>query len=104
MLDRVIISHLDEMDKVSDEAEGLIEKVIKSLDIDEVLDDPMGTMQEVSEVVKEILLYNIIPKAIKNGEDFVSAIESLKRGEKIEIPDSSNPNLNKELVDDRSKS
>jgi hypothetical protein len=43
---------------------------------------------------------NVIPDSIKQGQKLAATIDKLRKGEKIEIPDSTNPTLNKDMAAD----
>ena len=101
MLDKILIKHLDKMDLIADDIDNIINKVMGMIDIELVIENPQEAMLGISDVVQEMLKEEIIEKSLQNGEDLAIEIESLKRGDKIELPNKEDSTVNKELDDKR---
>jgi len=100
MLDKVMIKHLDGMNEIETEIESALDRLFKDINIDAILDSPQEAMLAVTEIFKEMMVDKVIPLSVKEGQDLAEYIKRLRKGEKIEIPDSNDPNLNKENADD----
>lgn len=100
MLDRVMIKHLDGMSDIEDKIEASLDKMFKNINIDAILDNPQAAMIELIEVFQEMMADDVIPLSVKQGQSLAEQIKKLRKGEKIEIPDSNDPNLNKENASD----
>jgi hypothetical protein len=103
MLDKILIDHLDKMDNVSDDIEILLDKVFKSLDIDEIIENPQEAMLESATLLSELIINNILKDSVKNGRDLADKIEALKRGDKIDLPSGKDPKVNEGLANDKSR-
>lgn len=101
MLDIVIRKHIDSMDSIALDIDTQIDKLMKSIDIDAIMENPQDAMIQIGEAMGEILKNKIIPNSVNQGHQLAATIEKLRKGEKIEIPDTENPTLNKELADDK---
>jgi len=99
MLDKVVISHLDQMDALEDEIKKDIDAIFKTIDIDALLANPELEVMTIVEAVKHLLTERYIQRAIEQGKDFATKVEKLKRD--IVIPDSKDPNLNEALANDK---
>jgi len=95
-LDKVIIKHLDEMDKIEEAIDKDIEKLYKMLDIDVLMQEPEEVLGVFVTRVQNILEDKYFPEAAKKGIEFA---EKVKADGSIEVEKSNNPNLNKELID-----
>lgn len=97
MLDRLIIRHVEMQDEIEDNANEAVEKMIKKIDIDKLIDDPETELSRVADEIKQEILDEHAPEAIKNGVAIGKEIESLKRT--IKIPKTKDPKLNEGEVD-----
>ena len=102
MLDKIIHAHLDEMDKIEEDVQKDIDEIISQIDIDEIMNNPLAELTVVIEAVKAVLENEYIPKAITEGKKLSQDIA--KSPKDIVVPDTKNPNLNEDLVDDKSGS
>ena len=90
-LDKVIINHLDEMDKINMEIEAIIDNLIDNINIDELVNDPALTLTTIGAVIEETMDEDVYMKAFENGVEFAKAIED--DGD-IKVQDTNDPNLN----------
>lgn len=97
-LDKKIVSHLEAMDKIEDAADEDIDKIFKGIDIDDVMNDPQGSMMIVVNKVTKTLEDKHFIDAVKEGSAFGLVIESTKKD--LVIPDSNDPNLNLKDADE----
>ena len=99
MLDKKLHSHIDEMDILEQKAQEQMDKLISSIDIDEVIDDPHGAMQDLIEEAKNILINSFIEDAAKNGFDLASLLNRYdSQGKEILIDPSKDPKENEDIV------
>ena len=96
MLDKIINDHLDEMDKIEMAVEADIDEIMKQIDIDAIMQDPLSELTVVVEAVKKVLEDEYIPMAISEGMELSKNIE---KDREIIVPDTSNPKLNESLDD-----
>ncbi len=101
MLDDTIHKHLDQMDALKEQIDKEVDEVLAKIDIDELIDDPEGYLLGVVEAVKEDIVDKFAEKAVSLGEEVAKAIE---KKDEIIVDESSNPEKNKELLDDKSRS
>ena len=90
-LDKVLVSHLDEMDKIEDALDEMTEKLISSINIDAVLASPETVMSDVVMAVENMMDDSFYKQAAQNGLEFALAIE--KDGD-IKIQRTDVPNAN----------
>jgi hypothetical protein len=90
-LDKVLVSHLDEMDKIEDALDEMTEKLISSINIDAVLASPETVMSDVVMAVENMMDDSFYKQAAQNGLEFAFAIE--KDGD-IKIQRTDDPNAN----------
>jgi hypothetical protein len=90
-LDKVLVSHLDEMDKIEDALDEMTEKLISSINIDAVLASPEAVMNDVMMAVENMMDDSFYEQAAQNGLEFAFAIE--KDGD-IKIQRTDDPNAN----------
>ena len=94
-MDKIINSHIDEIEELSRQLDIVIEQEISQLDIDKVIDNPATALAEVVDSIKEIFLDKYSDKAISLGIDLGKVIEKrIKQDKGIKIDDSDNPRLN----------
>jgi hypothetical protein len=96
MLDKTIHKHLDQMDAFQEEADAGIEKVMKNIDIDDLMDDPDAYLKNVIESVKSDVVDKMAERVVMAGRSFVNAVD---KKDEIVVDDSQDPQKNKELVD-----
>lgn len=94
-LDKVLINHLDSMDKLENEIEDDIDRIVKSLSVDEIIENPNQALQEFQEAVEELLNEKYYPEAVKEGFTLAEQIE--KDGD-IRIDPSKDPNKNEGVI------
>lgn len=90
-LDKVLINHLDEMDKIEDDIISLIDKLVVGMDIDTLMKTPESALGAVVESVKSFLVDEYYQKAVVNGLKLAKTIED--DGD-IKIVDSKDPKEN----------
>jgi hypothetical protein len=90
-LDKVLVSHLDEMDKIEDALDEIIERLVDNIDINAVITDPLNSLGEVTAIMIDLLDEDIYKDAVKNGIELANAIR--KDGD-IKIQRADDPNKN----------
>jgi len=90
-LDKVLVSHLDEMDKIEDALDEMTEKLISSINIDAVLSSPETVMSDVVMAVENMMDDSFYKQSAQNGLEFAFEIE--KDGD-IKIQRTDDPNAN----------
>jgi hypothetical protein len=95
MLDPVINKHQDTLADIQAAVSEDIDTILASIDIDAVIDDPQGAMQEVVEVVKEKILSEHLEPAVKAGIEFAKEIQKAKA---IKVDNSNDPQVNDDKV------
>lgn len=100
MLDKIIHKHLDEMDTISDEVHKAVDKLVDSIDIKELMNDPTLYLNDLVDELQEQLIRKYFERVIKEGVSFSKAVAKAKE---IIVPDTTDGTLNAELVgaDDR---
>lgn len=93
-LDKVILDHIRDMDKIEDVIDNEIEFLFNNINIDEFIENPEQALEQFNKKVQTIIIDNHLVKAVENGIDLADAIE--KDGS-VEIVDSDNPNENKDI-------
>lgn len=100
-LDKRIHSHLDKMDSIEEQVLSDIDDIIKSIDIDQLIESPSKVLGEAVELIREVMIEKYIPLATEAGEDLSDKIGQLeKKGVDIIVDPSKDPNENKDLVND----
>lgn len=95
MLDKILHKHLDEMDKIYDDADKQIDAIINEIDIDELMESPEEYLNEVLDVINDNVINDISDRAMELGEKFAKSIE---KKDEIVIDESTNPNKNKDIL------
>jgi len=90
-LDKVLVSHLDDMDKIEDALDEIIERLVDNIDINAVITDPLNSLGEVAVIMIDLLDEDIYKDAVKNGIELANAIR--KDGD-IKIQRADDPNKN----------
>lgn len=99
MLSSLLHKHIDAMDEIEQIASVNIDNIMKAIDIKELIDDPQGSMQEVSLRIKEIMEDKLIAMATKEGFDLAKTIARLdETGKALKVDTSKDPTKNKEIV------
>lgn len=94
-LDKVLINHLDNMDKLEDDIDENITEAIDSLDVNSLIDDPEAVLFNFIDELKVLLQEKYYPEASKNGLELA---KNIREDGDIEIARSNDPNLNEDLV------
>lgn len=92
MLSTRINSHIDEVEKIEEKAKADIDKIIKAIDIKDLIRDPHGVMMDTISEIKKVMEDKHIAQATALGVDFAKMIESMKKP--IVIDPSKNPTEN----------
>ena len=95
MLDAIIHKHLDKMDAIKEEINAKVDEIISQIDIDELINDPEGTLLAMAEVIKQEVVDPNAEKAVMLGEQVGKAID---KKDEILVDESNDPQKNKELV------
>jgi len=91
MLDKLIRSHLDEVDTLKEKIDKEIDALIDDINIKELLKDPHGYMSEIASAVAEEIIGKHAKEFIKSAEKFAKKVSEDRV---IKIQDSKDPNLN----------
>lgn len=103
MLDKIINKHIDKQEVIENRAEKDIDTLLSALDINAILADPLEALLAVVEELKSLVIEDYAIEAVKNGKEFSDIVTKLKKsGKDIVIEDSDDPNLNKDLNNDKS--
>ena len=95
-LDKVILDHVEDIESIEDEVADMIDKMIDKIDIDAVIADPHGSLNEFSNVVFGILTDKYYPMIADKGIEFAQSVQ--KDGD-VQVSISKDPKLNEELLD-----
>ncbi|NCC41932.1 MAG: hypothetical protein EOM21_21490 [Gammaproteobacteria bacterium] len=90
-LDKVLINHLDDMDMIEDGIDEAVERLIMSMSIDALIQNPEGVLSEVALAVEDLLKDEFYVKATENGAKLAKMIED--DGD-IKIQKTKDPNIN----------
>ena len=101
MLDKIIHSHLDVMEKIESDMEKDIDSIISKIDIDEILIDAQAELDEVVAAIMRLIEDEYIPQAIDAGQKLSQDMGRSKRD--IIIQDTKDTTINEGLVDDKSR-
>lgn len=96
MLDKVILTHVEEMDNVEERIKEDLDKLIDTLDVDELMNDPEKVLQTFTAYVNEYIQNKYWEVAAKNGIEFANSIR--KDGD-IQVPKTNDPKLNEGEID-----
>jgi hypothetical protein len=96
MLDPIIHKHLDEIDKIEDSVDKDISDILSSLDIKAVIENPNEAMLSIARIIEDLIIEDYLKRTVELGIAFSREIDKAK---KIAVSDSSNPNLNKEIIE-----
>lgn len=96
-MDKLINSHIDDIDDLAEELDAIIDDAISGIDIAALVKNPTAELQRVIEEVKQIFLEKYAPQAVEAGIDFAKKIqERIDKDKEIIIDKSKDPNLNKD--------
>ncbi len=102
MLDQIIHKHIDALEDIEERMFVNIDSLIDNINIDELIDSPTDTILGISSVVKDLIEDIYSAEAMKLGFELADQInESIKENDLIEVTDSDDPNINKDLLDDK---
>lgn len=90
-LDKVVISHLDDMDVIEDKALEEIDGIVNKINVDALLESPLGEMVRVVDLIRDVMVNSYMPEAIQNGVNFA---KSITKDKEILIVDTNDPNFN----------
>jgi hypothetical protein len=96
MLDPIIHKHLDEIDKIEDSVDKDISDILSSLDIKAVIENPNEAMLSIARIIEDLIIEDYLKRTVELGIAFSREIDKAKN---IAVSDSSNPNLNKEIIE-----
>ncbi len=99
MLTKILHSHIDEMDKIEQEAQASIDSIIQAIDIKELMKDPAGYMHMITEEIRNKMVDDYIAMASKQGFHLGQQINKLQEQDKtIPIDGSKDPTENEAIV------
>ena len=93
-MDKLINIHINKMDKLEIDIDNEIDKAMKKITIDDIMNDPEETLIAIVQVIRDSMVEKYGVEAIDEGIKFAKAIERLKRD--IKVPKTDDPNLNEE--------
>ncbi len=94
-MDKIINTHIDNIEELERQLDIIIEQEISQIDIDTILNDPTKALNQVIENVKRVFLDEYANKAIELGFDLGRIIKKrIEQDKTIKVDDSNNPNLN----------
>jgi hypothetical protein len=97
MLDNILHKHLDAIDSIKEEAYKDVDAVFNTIDIKSLIKNTDKELNDVIVIIRKLLLDRYIPSAMEEG---VKLSNDINNDEEIIIQDSTNPNLNKEAIND----
>jgi hypothetical protein len=96
MLDPVINKHHDKIEEIQADLQIDIDSIIKSIDIDALIDDPQEVMEAVSLIISDKVTTDYLEPAVMAGIEFAKDIQKAKS---IKVDDSKDPQKNEALDD-----
>ena len=97
-MEQLLNNHIDEMEALESEVHEMIDRVISEIKIASLVANPEKEIARIATMIRAVLKEVHIPKAVKMGIDIANLIR--KKIEKIDIQDTDDPKLNKELADE----
>lgn len=91
-MDKLINSHIDNIEELERQLNIIIEQEILQIDIDAVIASPQEALTQVADNIKRIFLDEYADKAVELGFDFGRKIK--QRIEQDKVIKIDNPNLN----------
>lgn len=99
MLSKLIHGHIDTMEELEGKAHADIDKIIDSIDIDDLMDNP-DLLLDLVDKVKDRLVEEHIPAASKYGFELADKMQKMEeKGKDIPIDPSKDPEKNKDIVE-----
>lgn len=98
MLDKMIHSHIDDMDELEDDIQDAIDKILNlnEKDISDLVENPILATNMIASRVFSLIEDEYSSRAVQLGVDFAKDIE--KRKNDIVLQSGDDPDVNKDIV------
>lgn len=94
-MDKLINSHIDELEAIESEMDAIVEESIKAIDIKALAENPVIELTRIKDELKEIFVGRYAPEIIKIGNEFAQTIQGkIEEDKALKIDKSKDPNLN----------
>ena len=101
-MDKIINSHIDNIEELERQLDGIIEQEYSQISIDAIIALPKEELARVVENIKRIFLDEYADKAIELGFDLGRIIQKkIEQDKTIKIDDSQDPKLNDTSKDNK---
>ena len=101
-MDKIINKHIDGIEALSDEMGKVVEQEISQLDIDGLIDNPVITLTQAVDNMRDIFMDEYATRAITLGISFGEAINKrIEQDKAIKVDASNDPNLNAKSDDNK---
>lgn len=98
MLDKVIRNHVEKMEDIEVEAKSDVIAILDSVSIDEFVDNTENIMKDIVADVRALMTEKYSEKAVNEGLLFAKTVkDTVKKDKEIKVPDTEDPNLNKDI-------
>jgi hypothetical protein len=95
-MEKLLNSHLDEIDTIEEELDALIDAAIGDIDFDALLKDPQAEITRVTQDLMKTFVDEYGHTCVDLGVTLAKKIQArIEQDKAIKIQDSNNPNLNK---------
>lgn len=72
---KVINNHLDRLDSLEERFDDDLDKIIKSIDLKSIINNPSEELKRVAEDIKELLEEKYYKDALTSGKKFAEKVE-----------------------------
>jgi len=88
-MERTLNDHLEKVEGLEDQVSQDIDDIIKSIDIDLLIDNPESIVIRIADIIKEVLVEKYIPEAFGLGVDLSKVMKNVKGDNKkdTEVPE-----------------
>lgn len=94
-MDKIINSHIDNVEEIEKELDKIIEQEIADIDIKAIMADPKSELERVVENIRQIFIEKYAEQAVELGFDLGRIIQKkIEQDKTIKVDDSKDPNLN----------
>lgn len=94
-MDKLINIHIDNVEKLEEKIDVIIQRETAKIDINEILASPEEALSMVAGRIKRIFLDEFADRAVELGFDFGRKVnEKIEQDKTIKIDDSKDPKLN----------
>lgn len=95
-LDKVLLKHVEDVDKIEDEVGEYIDSMLLAIDMSALIANPQETLSQFVDEVQDMLKEDHYPEIAKKGIELAREIE--QDGD-IDIQRTDDPTINKDQVD-----